>query len=57
MIATPRPAGEALQWQALKDTDMVRIRIALERNNFAAIGKDLMRDALRKVAEDNSYDP
>jgi len=35
---------------------MVRLREALERQGFAAIGKELMRDALQKVSEDNSYD-
>lgn len=50
------PAAAPSQWQPLTDTDMVRLREALERQGFAAIGKELMRDALQKVAEDNSYD-
>lgn len=44
------------QWRPLTDTDMIRIREALERKGFAPVGKDMMRDALQKVAEDNSYD-
>lgn len=52
MIASP--GGQ--NWQPLKDSDMVRLREALERQNFEAISAALIRDSLQVVAELNSYD-
>jgi hypothetical protein len=45
-----------LDWHPLKDSDMVRLREALERQNFAAVSAAMMRDSLQVVAERNSYD-
>lgn len=49
-------AQGALDWHPLKDSDMVRLREALERQNFAAVSASMMRDSLQVVAERNSYD-
>lgn len=48
--------GGAPDWHPLKDSDMVRLREALERQNFAAVSASMMRDSLQVVAERNSYD-
>lgn len=49
-------ASGPLDWHPLKDSDMVRLREALERQNFAAVSAAMMRDSLQVVAERNSYD-
>lgn len=49
-------AHGVLDWHPLKDSDMVRLREALERQNFAAVSASMMRDSLQVVAERNSYD-
>jgi len=44
-------------WQALTETDMIRLRESLARvQDFAPISKDLMRDALDLVAERSLFD-
>ena len=47
------PGGE---WHSLADVDIVNLREALERQNFASISASLMRDSLLAVATRNSYD-
>ena len=53
MISSPHGPPD---WHPLKDSDMVRLREALERQNFAAVSASMMRDSLQVVAERNSYD-
>lgn len=44
-------------WRPLTDTDMIQLRETLAREqHFAAISKELMRDALQLVAERFSFD-
>lgn len=43
-------------WRPLRDVDAIRIRSKLEGKNFDPIPKELMRDAIRDVAEANSFD-
>lgn len=44
------------EWHTLIDVDLVNLREALERQNFAAISASMMRDSLLAVATRNSYD-
>ena len=43
-------------WRQLKDTDYTQIRMQLEGRGFKAPGRELVRDAVLKVAEDNEFD-
>jgi hypothetical protein len=45
------PTGEPGQWRALGDADYVRLREHLEQNGFDPIGRELMRDAVLRVAD------
>jgi Virulence-associated protein E len=43
--------------EPMTDTDMIEFRLTFERDkNFAAVGKELMRDACQLVAERRRYD-
>lgn len=45
------------EWRPLSDTDMIRLRETLGREQrFAPISQDLIRDALQLVAERNAFD-
>lgn len=44
------------QWAAVTDADYTRLRITLERCKFKPIGRELVRDAVLLVAEDNPFD-
>jgi hypothetical protein len=44
------------QWAAFTDADYTRLRITLERKGFKAVGRELMRDTVLLVAEDNPFD-
>jgi predicted P-loop ATPase len=44
------------RWRALRDHDPIRLREWLERRGFKPIGREVMRDALLRVAEDNRFD-
>jgi Virulence-associated protein E/Bifunctional DNA primase/polymerase, N-terminal len=43
-------------WRSLKDTDMTQLCLNLERGGFQNISKDLIRDAISFVAEQNAFD-
>jgi len=43
-------------WRPLKDTDYTQIRIQLEGRGFKNPGRELVRDAVLKVAEDHEFD-
>ena len=43
-------------WRPFKDTDYVTLRINLERTGFKPIGRDIIRDTVARVAEDNRFD-
>lgn len=49
------PAGRG-DWRPLGDADYSRIRIDLERRMFKPIGRELIRDAVLLVADDNQFD-
>lgn len=49
------PAGGS-QWQAFKDSDYSRLRIALERKGFKPIGRELVRDVVLLVADEAPFD-
>ncbi len=54
IMVAPFGTGE---WRQVTDALEVRIRAELERNHgFQPVGKDLMRDALRLVADDQPFD-
>lgn len=52
MIAVQGTEG----WRSLKDTDMTQLCLNLERGGFQNISKDLIRDAISFVAEQNAFD-
>jgi len=55
MLADARsPEGDG--WRPMRDADLSRIRIALERGSFKAAPKDLTRDAVVLVADENKFD-
>ncbi|TRZ57348.1 MAG: hypothetical protein D4S02_13800 [Rhodocyclaceae bacterium] len=43
-------------WAPFKDVDYVTLRITLERRGFKPIGRELIRDVVSRVAEDNKFD-
>jgi predicted P-loop ATPase len=47
---------DAGQWMPLRDADMVDGRIALEQAGFEPVGRELMRDAVLKVARGGQFD-
>lgn len=47
---------QGANWQPFKDTDYVTLRVIMERRGFKPIGRELMRDVVAKVAEDNTFD-
>jgi hypothetical protein len=49
------PHGRGL-WRPLRDHDPISLRDWLERRGFKSIGKESMRDALLRVAEDHRFD-
>jgi hypothetical protein len=51
-----QPAGAAQQWRAMRDADLVALRIKLEQRRFKAAPKELARDAAILVAECNQFD-
>jgi hypothetical protein len=44
------------QWQPLADEHAVKLRMLLELRDFLPIGRELFRDALLAVADDNKFD-
>jgi predicted P-loop ATPase len=50
------PANGINGWQAFDDDDYTRLRILLERKNFQPIGRELMRDSVKRVAKMNRFD-
>lgn len=47
---------DGTNWAPFKDTDYITLRVRMERCGFKTIGRELMRDVVAKVAEDNSFD-
>lgn len=43
-------------WRAFTDADYVRLRIRLEGGGFKPIGRELIRDVVAMVADDNRFD-
>lgn len=43
-------------WQSFTDADYSRLRITLERGNFKPIGRELIRDVVLLVANNNQFD-
>jgi len=48
--------GEDTAWRPLRDTDYTRLRVGLEQRGFKNPGRELVRDAALKVAEENQFD-
>jgi hypothetical protein len=44
------------QWRNFKDTDYTRLRVVLERGGFKPIGRELARDVVELVAEEQQFD-
>jgi hypothetical protein len=51
-----QPAGAVQQWRAMRDADLVALRIKLEQRRFKSAPKELARDAAILVAERNQFD-
>lgn len=50
------PAGAENQWRNITDADIVRLRIKLEQKRFKSAPKELARDAMVLVADENQFD-
>lgn len=48
--------GDETEWRSFTDTDYTRIREHLEHNSFKPVSKEMVRDAVAKVAEEHSFD-
>ena len=48
--------GGEHEWRGIKDTDYTRLRVVLEQHGFKRPGRELVRDAVLQVAEDNAFD-
>jgi predicted P-loop ATPase len=44
------------EWRTLTDADYTRLQIHLESNSFKKLSKEMMRDAVWLVADDNRFD-
>jgi len=44
------------QWQTFGDADYSRLRIMLEKRGFKPVGRELIRDAVLLVADENPFD-
>lgn len=44
------------QWQSFTDADYSRLRITLERQGFKPVGRELIRDVVLLVAQDQPFD-
>lgn len=53
-IMFSRPGAGA--WQPFTDSDYARLRITLERGHFKPIGRELIRDVVMLVANNNQFD-
>lgn len=49
------PKG-TLEWRAFTDPDYTRMRIGLEKRGFLAVGREMIRDAVALIAEENRFD-
>lgn len=49
-------ATKGNDWQPFRDADYSRLRIVLERAGFKAIGRELIRDVVLLVADENPFD-
>jgi predicted P-loop ATPase len=48
--------GSDSEWRPLRDTDYTRLRGMLERRGFKNPGRELVRDGVMQIAEDNRFD-
>lgn len=48
--------GEDGTWRRLRDTDYTRVRSVLEQRGFKRLSSDLVREAVKKHAEDHAFD-
>lgn len=51
-----QPTGATNQWVQLRDVDYTKFRIHLGQKNFKNVNKDLVRDSIALVAEENPFD-
>ncbi|KOP32853.1 replication protein, partial [Xenorhabdus sp. GDc328] len=49
------PSGTS-QWQTFSDAEYSRLRITLEKRGFKAVGRELVRDVVLLVADENPFD-
>ena len=50
------PDGEPKSWRAFTDADYSRLRITLEQGGFKPVGREMIRDVVLLVADDNPFD-
>lgn len=53
IMLTPKGLTE---WRAFTDPDYTRMRIGLEKRGFGPVGREMIRDAVALVAEENRFD-
>lgn len=51
-----QPHGAVMEWRRFTDADYTRLRVHFDRRNFKPVSKDMMRDAVGLVAEENAFD-
>ncbi len=44
------------EWRSFRDVDYTQLRIMLERQGFKPVGRELVRDVVEKVADENQFD-
>lgn len=49
-------AKNKLEWRTFTDADYTRMRIGLEKRGFGPVGREMIRDAVGLVAEENRFD-
>ena len=50
------PDDQPNAWRPFRDCDYVELRLLLENRGFRPIGRELIRDVVMKVADDNVFD-
>lgn len=46
----------AVEWRAFTDPDYMRLRIKLEKGGFKPIGREMIRDAVALIGDENRFD-
>lgn len=50
------PANDPTGWRPFKDVDFTRVRLAMESRGFKAVSREMAKDVVKMVAEQNCFD-